>query len=232
MAFDRTTDPGRTFKNLGDTPSTITALNYVRGDAAGTDLEFRTTSEVLSDIGAAIYTAGSGLGLSANEFTLDLGGLDDDTGHATADTSGWSTGDFLAMVESGGTEKKIKPSAEIGVAVSDETTTLSTGDDQITFLVPRNMTITEVKASLSASDSSGVDIDVRYHATDPGSASTIFASDLSIGSSAYYGTKAGSTVFVGSAASKAVDANGFLVVDINNVSDATGLKLWVLGYWT
>ena len=138
------------------------------------------------------------------------------------------------MVEGGGDEKKIKPPAEIGIACSDETTELSTGDDKITFLVPRNMTITEVKASLSAYDSTGVDIDVRYDATDPGNASTIFASDLSIGSSAYYGTKAGSTVFAGSAASKDVDENGFLVVDINSVTTgggASGLKLWILGYW-
>ena len=204
-----------------------TVTSITPGADAGSGSAITTTGTLTSTGGNGIDTSVTG---TTTTFDLDLNELTDDTGTAS---TGWSAGDFVAIVDSGdSSSKKIKLPAEIGVAVSDETTTLSTGDDQITFLVPRNMTITEVKASLSASDSTGVDIDVRYHATDPGSASTIFASDLSISSGAYYGTKAGSTVFVGSAASKDVAENGFLVVDINYVSDATGLKLWVLGYWT
>ena len=56
MAFSRTTKDEHTFKTLGDTPSAITASNYVRGNTGGTDLEFRTTAEVLADIGAGTGT--------------------------------------------------------------------------------------------------------------------------------------------------------------------------------
>ena len=53
MAFSRTTTDEKTFIQLGDTPSSITASNFLRGDSTGANLEFRTGTQVASDIGAA-----------------------------------------------------------------------------------------------------------------------------------------------------------------------------------
>ena len=52
MAFDRTTKDEHAFTALTDTPTTITASNYVRGNTGGSDLEFRTSANVLSDVSA------------------------------------------------------------------------------------------------------------------------------------------------------------------------------------
>ena len=59
MAFSRTAKDEHTFETLGDTPSAITASEYVRGNAGGTDLEFRSGAEVLADIGAGTGTMSS-----------------------------------------------------------------------------------------------------------------------------------------------------------------------------
>jgi hypothetical protein len=57
MAFSRTAKDEHTFETLGDTPSAITASEYVRGNTGGTDLEFRSASEVLGDIGAGTMSS-------------------------------------------------------------------------------------------------------------------------------------------------------------------------------
>ena len=94
-------------------------------------------------------------------------------------------------------------------------------------MIPEAMTLTEVKASLSGADtgvSGGVDVDVRYHATDPTNAgATVFSGgDLNIADSAFYGTES-------SLAVTALAENSFIMVDINTTSDATGLKIWLIG---
>jgi hypothetical protein len=136
-----------------------------------------------------------------------------------------------------GNDKQLD-TAEIGIAVSDETTALTTGDAKATLLVPRNMTITEVKASLTGADTGAynLEVDVRYNATAGSAGTTIFSADLEITAGDYYATKTGATAFVGSASSKAVAENGALYIDINDSSgsaifDCTGLKVWLLGYW-
>ena len=115
---------------------------------------------------------------------------------------------------------------EIGIACSDETTALTTGDNKARFMIPEAMTLTEVNASLSGADTGGVgvEIDVRYHATDPTNAgATVFSGgDLTIDDTYYYGTNT-------SLAVTSLAENSFIMVDINTVDDATGLKIWLIG---
>ena len=221
-------------------------------------LEGRSASEVLSDIGASasghthtlgtdtsgnyVATITGGTGISSTGATtgetvdhtlsLDLGGLTDDTGNG--DTSGWSAGDFIAMVEGGGDEKKIKPPAEIGIAVSDESTAIELGDDKATIMIPRGMTLTEIKMNLTTASSSGVvTTDIRYHASDPTSASSILYTTFSISASAY---SANTVQFSGASppdASYEMAEDSFIVIDIDAAgTGAKGLKVWLLGYWT
>lgn len=70
MAFDRSTTGADTFQALTDTPSAITASNYVRGNTGGTDLEFRTSANVLSDV-AAVTSVTSWSGNHASALQTD-----------------------------------------------------------------------------------------------------------------------------------------------------------------
>ena len=73
MAFDRSTTGADTFQALTDTPSAITASNYVRGNTGGTDLEFRTSANVLSDV-AAVTSVTSWSGNHASALLTDNDG--------------------------------------------------------------------------------------------------------------------------------------------------------------
>ena len=218
MAFDRTTKTEHTFKNLGDTPSTITASNFVRGNAAATDLEFRTAAQVLSDIS----------GESKVSALTDITGTD---------TSGWGAGDFIPLMDSSdaNNSKRIKMPAEIGIACSDETTALTTGNtaadtQKASILIPRAMTVTEVKCSLYKKSSSTVTIDVNYHATAPESATRMLNAALSMATTAL---TASTTTFASSASSYSLAEDSFVTIDVDAAgTSAFGLKVWILGYWT
>lgn len=232
--------------DTGGTPITkkITRANLLK---VGTDIAAYTHSHALGTDTTGNYvatvTGGTGITSSvetgetaATTITLDLGGLTDDSGQG--DTSGWSTGDFLAMVEGGGTEKKIMPPAEIGIAASDDTTTLTTGD-KTTIMIPRKMRVTEVKAMLvEATSMATFKVDLQYHATDPTGTNpvTIFpaATFLEVAASSYSGTQ--SSFDDGAAGTQSyydMAEDSFLVVNINSIGDGTpkGLKIWLLGYW-
>jgi len=130
--------------------------------------------------------------------------------------------------------------AEIGIACSDETSALSTGE-KATVMVPKGMTIKEVKASLTeAGSSSSVVVNIMYHASNPNSATTsLFATSnaLTIASGAY---KANILLFTDGSGSTqdtyTADEDSFLVVEIPSSytpdSAARGLKVWVLGEWS
>lgn len=75
----------------------------------------------------------------------------------------------------GGGGSAVSSQWSIIVAVSDETTDLTTGDSKITFYMDRDVTLTEVFSGLSGQSSSGnVTIDVRKNST------TIFSTPPSI----------------------------------------------------
>ena len=126
--------------------------------------------------------------------------------------------------------------AEIGIACSDETTALDTDTTQkAMLLIPRAMTLTEVKVSVTTAPAgSSLNIDVNYHATAPGSVSTIFTNsspdEPSIAAAGYCDTRVMTGTDVTSLA-----ANGFVTVDLDQKGSSTagaGLKVWLLGYWT
>jgi hypothetical protein len=202
-----------------------------------------TTATTITENDDLFFAAGTGITCETTAdgtvtTTLDLGGLTDDTG--LGNTSGWSSGDFLAMVESGGTEKKIKPPAEIGIACSDETTVLDSSAEGVkaTILIPRDMRVTEVKASLTTAANTGLTVDVKYHNTTPSSASSIFDASQEIemgGSGDLFKEKSGS-VFASSLAYFDMTENGFVTVEIptsgGDSDAAAGLKIWLLGYWS
>jgi len=224
----------------------------------GTTVEGRSASEVLSDIGAAasghshsaitgdfVGTVTGGTGIDSTGATtgtdidhtlsLDLSELADITG--AGDVSGWSAGDLVSAVDASDSNnsKKIKLPAEIGIACSDETTAITAGNtaadtQKASILIPRAMTVTEVKVNLYKKTSSTVTIDVNYHATAPESAATLLNAALSMTSTNLH---AATSTFASSATSYSLAENSFVTVDVDAAgTNALGLKVWLLGYWT
>ena len=238
----------------------------------GTTVEGRSASEVLSDIGAAAsshahalgtdttgdyvadITGGTGIsstGATSGEdishtLSLDLGGLTDST---FDDATGWTSGDFLAMVTDGGDEKKIMPPAEIGVACSDESTEITDSDegDLITIMIPRAMMLTQIKFSFAEEDTSNdYDLNVRYtsdaSSTAPSSADSLLAESNAITfTSSSFTTEVSSAGFdnesqdgMGTEDTFQLDEDSFVVVALDSADSsgsAKGLKCWLLGYY-
>jgi hypothetical protein len=112
--------------------------------------------------------------------------------------------------------------AEIGVALSDETTDITTGTAKITFRMPYAMTLTAVRASLATASSSGlptVDINVA--------GSTILSTKLTIDATEKTSVTAATAAVISSSA-LASDDEVTMDIDVAGTG-AKGLKVWLIG---
>ncbi len=223
-------------------PGASDNVKYLKGD--GTWADAATVTSIGSTAngglktniaaGAAITTSGT-LGLDVNSLSSDTY----TSSSSTSDSSGWDEGNeiVVAAASDSNNTKKIKMPCEIGIACSDESTEMSTGD-LTTIMIPRGMTLTEVKASLTtASTSADVEVDLLYKASGSDTANSIFETStyLTMASGEYtysmtgfYDNDSGSSVDVFDLAE-----DSFITVNLNNSdSDARGLKVWLLGYWS
>jgi hypothetical protein len=112
--------------------------------------------------------------------------------------------------------------AQIGIAVSDETTAITTGTAKVTFRMPFAMTLTGVRASLKTASSSGNPaIDVNEGGV------SIFSTTLTIDATEKTSVTAATPAVISDAA-LADDAE--ITVDIDTAgTGAVGLKLWLIG---
>lgn len=110
------------------------------------------------------------------------------------------------------------------VAISDETTVITTGTAKVTFRVPAGFTITGVRASLTAAAATGtVTVDINE------SGSTILSTKLTIDATERTSETATAPVVI-SDADLADDAE--ITIDIDDAgssADAKGLKVTILG---
>lgn len=152
----------------------------------------------------------------------------------TADTA-LADADLLYFSEDNGaglyTSKKITWAnakknipAELIVAVSDETTALTTGTAKVTFRMPYAMTLTSVRASLSTAQTSGSIFTVDINE----SGSTILSTKLTIDNTEKTSTTAATAAVISDTA-LADDAE--ITIDIDQVGDGTakGLKVILIG---
>lgn len=116
------------------------------------------------------------------------------------------------------------PPRALTIAVSDETTALTTGTAKITFRMPYAMTLDEVRASVSVAQATGtaVTVDINEGGT------TILSTKLTIDNTEKTSTTA-TTPAVISDAALADDAE--ITVDIDALGDGTakGLKITLIG---
>lgn len=112
--------------------------------------------------------------------------------------------------------------AEVGFAVSDETTNITTGNDKITLFIPYSMTVTGVLATLSTASSSGlVTVDINFNSVSMLSTKiTIDANELTSFTAATPAVISNSTYTAGDTITVDIDGAG---------TGAKGLKLWIIG---
>lgn len=113
----------------------------------------------------------------------------------------------------------------IGVALSDETTAITTGTAKATIRMPFAMTLTAVRSSLSTASSSGLPtIDINENGA------TILSTKLSIDASEKTSVTAATPAVI-SDPSLADDAEITFDIDVAGTG-AKGLKAWLIGYRT
>lgn len=134
-------------------------------------------------------------------------------------------GKFLKSVTSDGKANWDYVPKVVQLAVSDETTALTTGSGKITFRMPYGMTLTEVRASLTTAQTSGsiLTINVRENGGQ------IFSTKLTIDNTEKTSVTA-TTPYVLQDTSLGDDAE--ITVDIDQIGDGTakGLKITLIGY--
>jgi hypothetical protein len=110
----------------------------------------------------------------------------------------------------------------LGLAVSDETTSLTTGNGKITFRMPHSMTLTEVRANLNTASSSGIPtVDINEGGV------TILSTKLTIDANEKTSITAATPPVI-SDASLADDAEITVDIDVAGTG-AKGLKIWLIG---
>lgn len=134
-----------------------------------------------------------------------------------------STTHRVKVTNSSGVDTEVGDRSEVVmIAVSDETTAITTGTAKVTFRMPWAMTLTAVRASLTTASSSGIPtVDINEGGT------TILSTKLTIDASEKTSTTA-ATAAVISDATLADDAEITVDIDVAGTG-AKGLKVYLIG---
>ena len=205
----------------GDSPQ-FTAVNI--GHASDTTIT-RASAGVIAVEGKNAYLAGG----------TDVALADGGTGASLTDPNAdrlwfWddSAGSIDWLTVGGGlrfSTTTLYVNESFVVAVSDETTAITTGTAKVTFRMPYAFTLTDVRASLTTASSSGIPtVDINESGT------TILSTKLTIDANEKTSTSA-ETAAVISDANLADDAEMTIDIDVAGTG-AKGLKVYMMGYRT
>lgn len=124
--------------------------------------------------------------------------------------------------ESTGLKWVTRPTEVLMIAVSDETTAITTGTAKVTFRMPFALTLTGVRASLTTASSSGTPtVDINE------GGSTILSTKLTIDASEKTSTTAATAAVISDSA-LADDAEMTIDIDVAGTG-AAGLKVYLIG---
>ena len=122
------------------------------------------------------------------------------------------------------TDSSVGDAVQIGIAVTDELSNISTGTSKITFRMPFDMTLTSVRASVNTAPT-GADIEVDINEEAVSILSTVISIDATEESS-----EDSATPPVISDTALANDAEMTIDVDqIGSTLAGAGLKIWLIG---
>jgi hypothetical protein len=137
------------------------------------------------------------------------------------------TNDAPSLFAALGARGVYEQAAVFGVALSDETTTITTGTAKATVRSPYSFVVTAVRASLSTVSTSGVvTVDINEAGT------TILSTKLTIDANEKTSTTAATPAVISTAGLDwLIDSDAELTFDIDTAgTGAKGLKVWVYGH--
>lgn len=207
------------FLGLTDTPDSYTgaANQFFRVNGTGTGVEFIAVLQVpTGGTTGQVLTKGAG---SAYAWA--------DAASGTGVPTGGTTGQVLAKASATNGDTTwttlVKQTEVIIIALSDETTAITTGVAKVTLRMPYAFTLTAVRASLTVASSSGIPtIDIKESGT------TILSTKLTINVGQKTSTTATTAVVISDTA-LANDAEMTFNIDVSGVG-ATGLKIYLIGH--
>lgn len=172
------------------------------------------TDSVADDVALGADTSGNYVATVADAGSSEF----------TVSGSGSETAAVTLAVNSISATKITAMPVAYGVAASDETTAITTGNGKLTFRMPHGMTLTAVRASVTtAPTGSTILIDINEAGT------TVLSTKLMIDASEKTSTTA-ATAYVISDSSLADDAE--ITIDFDQVGSSvagTGVKVWLIG---
>ena len=209
----------RFFRNSGTTGSSY--VYFLKGDATNTTMALlKSTTGQMSfgtntiDTNAMITVEGA---ISLDEISAPTNTADRGQLYTNADN-------HLHFINGAGTDVKVTEEVFI-VALSDETTDLTTGTAKASFNMPFAMTLTGVKANCTTAPvGSTIIVDINE------AGSTILSTKLSIDASETTSTSAASAAVI---SDTALANDALITFDIDQIGSSTagkGLKVTLYGY--
>lgn len=133
----------------------------------------------------------------------------------------------LKVVDDAGTVRTLADAGadvacEVGIAASDESTAIDATGTKVTFRMPYAMTVTEVRASLTTADTTGITVDLNEGGT------SILSTKVTVDANEKTSTTAATPAVI-SDPDLADDAEITVDVDAVGAGVATGLKVWLIG---
>lgn len=215
---------------------TTAAVIAPAGTLTGTTLASGVTASSLTSAAGGTFGTAAFTAASAYEVPLTFGtGLTRTTNTVTVNTSqniatlsNLTTNGLVTTSGGNGTlsvdttTKTRADRIEIGIAISDETTAITTGAAKATFRMPCAMTVTEVRLTLTTASSSGLPtVDINE------AGASIISTKLTCDASEKTSTTAATAAVISDSA-LADDAEITLDIDTAGTG-ATGAKVWIIG---
>jgi len=217
---------------LGNGSTAWNALPYAVKPGTAADTTFTPTGSVAAtDVQAAIAEVDSEkIAKSTLDANTILYAVTDDTPAALAvaasrivgrkasgDISAMTAAELWALLAAGAGHPEV-----LMIAVSDESTAITTGTAKVTFRMPFALTLTEVRASLTITSSSGIP---TFDINEDGS--TILSTKLTIDAGELTSVTAATPPVI-SDASLADDASMTIDIDVAGTG-AKGAKVYLIG---